>query len=259
MFQDSFIFLPGIGRERERMIWDAGIKIWDDFIRAKTIPGISSIMRWKHVQTLKEAQRAWEQKDYFWFATHWPTDEQWRLFDALKSTAVAIDIEVEDRGTILLVAITWDGATRVVAGQHPATGRLLQRILAQASVLLTFNGRAFDWPLLTRIYRLGELRIPHIDLYGVSRQCGLVGGLKKLELEVGIQRPEEVQGWTGATALLHLQAAREGEHGEEFLDAAMTYTACDAEHLLPLAEYLIPQLWRRVRTPEEGITIQMRP
>ena len=40
MLENSFIFLDGIGRTRERSLWRGGIWTWEEFVDAQRMRGI---------------------------------------------------------------------------------------------------------------------------------------------------------------------------------------------------------------------------
>jgi uncharacterized protein len=79
----------------------------------------------------------------------------------------------------------------------------LEQRLNQASMLVTFNGKSFDWPLLMSRYVMNRRRkpvqLPHLDLLHVARRLhkqrlGSVT-LKRLESEVlGLERGEDIDG-----------------------------------------------------------------
>lgn len=83
------------------------------------------------------------------------------------------------------VALPWDSTDR------------LRDALAQASVLVTFNGTLFDLRFLRRDHPDVALPSFHIDLRYLARRAKLVGGQKVIERTLGIdlrQGLEEVDG-----------------------------------------------------------------
>ncbi|HEX2173091.1 MAG TPA: ribonuclease H-like domain-containing protein [Dehalococcoidia bacterium] len=90
-------------------------------------------------------------------------------------------------------------------GEEPALLDALADLLAGFSAVITFNGRAFDWPLIETRYRLSRRRLPladplHLDLLFPARRvwrhrlesCAL----KDLEPPVlGVRRRDDVPGW----------------------------------------------------------------
>ncbi len=96
--------------------------------------------------------------------------------------------------------------------QEPAMLDCLDAQLARSSVLVSFNGRSFDWPLLCGRYVMNRRptprQLPHVDLLHVARR---VHGhrlrrctLKHLETEVlGFERHGDLDGAEVAATYLH--------------------------------------------------------
>lgn len=111
-------------------------------------------------------------------------------------------------------------------GDEPAMLLLLAELMAQRPVLVTFNGRAFDVPLLETRYMMnrldglvGDIRDrPHIDLLPPSRRlwsrrlasCSL-GSLEQNILGLG-RTTEDVPGW--AIPGLYMDYLRSGDASE---------------------------------------------
>lgn len=79
----------------------------------------------------------------------------------------------------------------------------LEQRLSRASMLVTFNGKSFDWPLLmgrfVMNHRPKPVQLPHLDLLHVARRLHKkrVGSvtLKRLESEVlGLERGKDIDG-----------------------------------------------------------------
>jgi uncharacterized protein YprB with RNaseH-like and TPR domain len=125
-------------------------------------------------------------------------------------------------GTVaFLVGLAWwDGGTlvleqllvRALGEEAPMLARLRERIEA-ASILVTFNGKSFDMPLLRTRYVMARQPLPgeppHLDLLHVARRvhgkrvkqgCRLVA----LEREVlGFERHDDVESGDVAACYLH--------------------------------------------------------
>jgi uncharacterized protein YprB with RNaseH-like and TPR domain len=88
-------------------------------------------------------------------------------------------------------------------GDEPAQLDILSERLAQCQLLVSYNGKAFDWPLLKTRYVMNRREIPgdlpHLDLLHIGRRLhrARLGAcrLKTLESEVlGFERGEDVDG-----------------------------------------------------------------
>ena len=106
---------------------------------------------------------------------------------------------------------TWeDDALRVVQlllPDHPDEPALLDAVareIGPSPVLVTYNGRSFDWPLLVARYRLHRRPAPvlggHLDLLPVVRRLfrHRLGGARLRTVEeslLGVTRHDDVEGW----------------------------------------------------------------
>ncbi len=96
--------------------------------------------------------------------------------------------------------------------QEPAMLETLRELCARCDVLVTFNGKSFDWPLLEGRYVMNTLpglnRLPHLDLLHVSRRIHRrrLGKctLKHIESAVlGFEREGDVEGAEVASRYTH--------------------------------------------------------
>ena len=139
-------------------------------------------------------------------------------------------------------------------GDEPAMLILLADLLASRPVVVTFNGRSFDLPLLDTRYlmnrmddRVGDLRRrPHVDLLPPSRRLWRSRlsscSLSSLEESVlGIHRThEDVPGW--AIPGLYLDYLRSGDASE--LLRVFYHNRIDMLSMVTLAERIIRQFSR---------------
>jgi uncharacterized protein YprB with RNaseH-like and TPR domain len=139
-----------------------------------------------------------------------------RLHDCDPSKALYLDTETTGLGggtgtLAFLIGLAWFDEKGAVLEQlllmspaeEPALLRYLDRCLARSSMLVTFNGKSFDWPLLQSRYVMNRRSapdgLPHLDLLSVARRLhrkrlGSVS-LKRLESEVlGLNRGPDIDG-----------------------------------------------------------------
>lgn len=119
------------------------------------------------------------------------------------------------------------------------------RIWRQTSVLVTFNGTRFDWPVLARAFGLTSLP-PHIDLLAEARPFGYTGGLKAIEPALGVHRSAEEAGSGELAVHLWRQFADNGDEGS--LVHLLRYNTQDVRSLVVLARELL----RRSMDPYPG-------
>ncbi len=175
--------------------------------------------------------------------------EHWRLFPELRSEARYVDIEttgLDPRDPITLVGVSDGHSTCVLVRGRGLTARALREVLADARLLVTWNGGGFDLPRLRASFPGLPWDLPHFDLAVAGRQLGLGGGLKAVERALGVTRPRDLQGVSG------LQAARlwhEHVAGDEAaLRRLVRYCRADVEGLVALA----PRLHRRLAEGDGG-------
>lgn len=169
--------------------------------------------------------------------------EHWRLFPELRSEARYIDIEttgLDPRDPITLVGVSDGHATCVLVRDRGLTARALREVLADARLLVTWNGGGFDLPRLRASFPGLPWDLPHFDLAVAGRQVGLGGGLKAVERAVGITRPRDLQGVGGLEATRLWQDHVAGDEGA--LRRLVRYCRADVESLVALA----PRLHRRL-------------
>lgn len=140
-----------------------------------------------------------------------PTRKSSALSDAhfsplLSSDARVLFLDVETTGLswyydeITIIGWAFGGDYKVlIRGEDPAP---LLADLADASVLVTFNGTLFDLRFLRKT--LGEISLPpmHVDLRYFAKRVGLAGGQKSIERELGVDFRGELEDVDGAAAVL---------------------------------------------------------
>jgi hypothetical protein len=141
-----------------------------------------------------------------------------RLGEAPALGAVWLDTETTGLsagvGThVFLIGVAFREGGRVVVEQYllrrlGAERQMLEAVrerLVQASLLVTYNGRRFDWPLLESRFRLQRLAPPwddppHLDLLPVARRLWrhTVGTARLTAIEsdvIGYCRDSDIPGW----------------------------------------------------------------
>jgi uncharacterized protein len=247
MIGSSFCFLSGVGRRTERRLWQRGIGTWEDFLASSSIPGIGPIRKASYNKVLCQAKVHREEEDARYFAHILSVCDQWRLYEWLRPRAVYLDIETNSFGEITVVGLFGHGGfTSLVRGESLDRRRLCDE-LSEYDLLVTFNGTAFDLPILLNRFPDLPLDQPHIDLCGLGRQLGYRGGLKAIECQLNIQRPVQLQGMSGADAgqlWNRWRHSRDQEARERLLE----YNEADCVNLEPLADLFYCQMVQRVST-----------
>jgi len=244
MIKNTFSLLQGIGEKLERRLWKNGILSWEDFIAANSIDFLSSERKIMYNSHLSEAlQNLIDGRSNYFFRTLRHT-EHWRLYQAFRNNAVALDIETDGNpanhgGSVTIVGL-YDGFDYLplVRGQNLTSERLAQE-LAQYNYIITFFGSVFDLPFLRETLNL-TIQIPHFDLCFSGKKTGLKGGLKIVEETLGIYRDESVKGFDGFDAVRLWNSAQKGN--SEALELLLAYNRCDTANLFPLADIIFERL-----------------
>jgi len=211
VLQSTFQLAAGIGPQRERRLWSAGVKRWSDFPDASVV----AISRRKDDdlrEALAAAGNALVHRDIGRLAAMIPAREHWRLFADFCDNTAYLDIETGDdsgdfAGVTAISVLDRAGPRLFLRGRNlqdfPSTTR-------NCDILVTFNGLSFDVPILRQAFPGWQPPPCHIDLRHVWARLGEHGGLKALENRVGLGRPDHLAGINGWDAA-HLW--RHGERG----------------------------------------------
>jgi uncharacterized protein YprB with RNaseH-like and TPR domain len=138
-------------------------------------------------------------------------------------------------------------------------GRDLDEFPARAAswtCLVTFNGTAFDLPILRRAFPRWTPPLAHLDLRHAYARLREPGGLKQLEARLGLYRPPHLSRLGGLDAIALWQAQRAGEPAA--LRRLVEYNLYDTFHLKPLAELAYNRLIRRCGMPAPELPITER-
>lgn len=240
MLENTFCHLPRIGLRTEQALWKAGIQTWNDFLKAADIPRISAARKPGFDRELRQAMRARLEGDASYF-TRLPSTQTWRLWEEFKEEACFVDIETDHRNRITVLGVSdgtqsWQFVRGINLDEHG-----VRNVLNRFKLIVTFNGASFDLPIIKRCF--GDIipDVPHLDLRFAAARAGLNGGLKRIEKILGIDRPDAVNGVSGADAIRLWHAYRAtGE--EEYRDLLLQYNEEDILNLKPLAQIVYERL-----------------
>jgi uncharacterized protein YprB with RNaseH-like and TPR domain/predicted nuclease with RNAse H fold len=243
MLQQTFIHIPGIGKQTELELWEHGIHSWDDADRFDKRFGAVGA-RLQHVldEYIPLSREALRVKDAAFFERLAALGEAWRLFPEFADRCVYLDIETTGLSTVfdtVTMVGLYDGRTYKVF----IDGDNLQEFPAHVrnySVVVTFNGAGFDLRFLKLAFPNIELPPIHIDLRWVTRRLGMKGGLKSIEAELGLSRAESVQELTGYDATVLWAQYLRGEKAA--LDRLIQYNTEDVVHLKAIMEIAYDKL-----------------
>lgn len=248
MLPRTFVHVPGIGPVTERALWERGITSWQQFLERP--PSISIPLRYRSqaYQLIAQSDEALRNADVAFFGRHLPPGEWWRVYADFESTAVFLDIETTGFSRygdeITLIGLL-DGKYRQM--HTLLSGYNLERVgdlLSRYAIVVTFNGTLFDLPFL--LAKFPALRLPpiHLDLRYLLKRLGHVGGLKRIEQELGIRRSTEIASVDGFMATVLWARYQRGDRAA--LDQLVNYNAADVKNLQSLMRYSYQQLAARL-------------
>ncbi|MCL1916017.1 MAG: ribonuclease H-like domain-containing protein [Desulfovibrionaceae bacterium] len=227
MLTSGFLHLPGIGPATDAKLRAAGLDNWEKAL-AHPAPPLNPATLADFRRGLLESQERLDRlgpDDALWFSERLPPREQWRLFPHFRSSAAYVDIETNGLGgreAVVTAISLYDGKNL----RSYVNGRDLEGFpedLSRHSLLVTWNGRAFDLPFIRRCLRI-PARMAHLDLLPVFRAMNLRGGLKKVEKSLGLDR-DELEGVDGLDAVRLWREHQIGVPGA--LETLLAYNAAD--------------------------------
>lgn len=247
MLRESFIFLPGVSQKKEQVIWQHAPD-WNSFLSKESIPSISVDNKRQYNAMIEEVKSAVYDDRLDVLAHRFPSAEQWRLYQDFKDEAAFLDIETGPEGDVTVVGISDGTDTKTLVQGINLDRQSLLDAIKPFKALVTFNGKSFDVPVLKKYFRI-PFQMPHVDLKVVCGRLGLTGGLKVIEPQLGIKRPDEIKFVTGQQAA-ELWRCWKATRDKDFFDMLITYNTEDCINLKTIADKLVPQLWHKTRHGE---------
>jgi len=245
LLHQTFLHIPGVGKQTERMLWAHGLHSWDDADRfEKRFGFVGARLQQKLDEYIPRSREAVRRKDASFFHRLSSVGEGWRLFPDFAGRCAYLDIETTGLSSVfdtITVVGLYDGVNyrAFVAGEN------LQELpthLEKCSVLVTFNGTGFDLRFLKLAFP--ELRLPpaHIDLRWVTRRLGMKGGLKSVECTLGLKRSSEIEDLSGYDATVLWAQYLRGERAA--LERLIQYNTEDVVHLKAIMEMAYDRLFK---------------
>jgi uncharacterized protein len=246
MITESFIFLPKVSHITERKIWRQDVFDWDSFLSRKSIFGFNNYRKEVFDKEISRAKSALKNENFSFFNSVLPKKEHFRLYNKLKDNVVFLDIETSGYYGDPTVIGLYDGYdTKTFVRGFNFDRKSFLNELAKYKAVITFNGLCFDMPVLEKYFGFKWTR-PHIDLRFVCSRLGYGGGLKNIEKIFGIKRDDGVEGMSGEDAvLLWREWRKKGDRSA--LDKIVAYNEEDIINLKPLADKVIPLLWKSLK------------
>lgn len=254
MLEHTFVHLPGVGSGTETALWRRGITTWQEFLSERRVSRISDERKERMDAALLEGCGRLRDSDSRYFRAKLSEKHMWRLLKDFRPGTVYLDIEttgISIRSPVTVVGVCAGGRTHTLVKGRNLSGPSLEAILSAADLVVTFNGKGFDMPVLRAQYPGWVPDVPHIDLRHLLARLGHHGGLKAIERSLGVSRDRRVEMMTGADAV-YLWRLWE-EHGKSnALDLLIEYNTADCENLKTLADYAYGKMRERTFTAVAG-------
>jgi uncharacterized protein YprB with RNaseH-like and TPR domain/predicted nuclease with RNAse H fold len=243
MLQQTFIHIPGVGKHTEQGLWEHGIHCWDDADRFEKRFGFAGVkLQQKLDDYIPRSRDAIKNKDASFFQRLSTLGEAWRIFPEFADQCVYLDIETTGLSSVfdsVTMVGLYDGRKyNVYIEGHNLPD--FQEDLKKYSVVVTYNGAGFDLRFLRFAFPNLVLPPVHIDLRWTSRRLGLMGGLKEVERQMGISRPDGVADIGGFEATVLWSKYLRGDRAA--LEQLVQYNTEDVVHLKAIMEMTYDRL-----------------
>ncbi|MCK4588929.1 MAG: ribonuclease H-like domain-containing protein [Nanoarchaeota archaeon] len=242
MLKNTFIHIPGIGKNTENRIWQSNIFGWEEFLENHHKLSIAPSRKQRINFHLKRSIKAYQDQDHKFFINEIPSREHWRVYPEFKDQCCFLDIETtglsKHRNQITLIGL-YDGQESKIFVQGKNMHQFEEEI-KKYSLIITFNGKCFDLPFIQAKFPDLDLNKFHIDLRFALRELGFLGGLKRIERELNINRDDDLQDINGFEAVRLWYKYKKGD--ENALQLLMKYNQADIENLKILMDFAFDKL-----------------
>jgi uncharacterized protein YprB with RNaseH-like and TPR domain len=228
----TFCCFDGVSVAAERRLWQSGCLSWREYLLLER----SIFSARKHAKVrgqIGQAQVAFESCSWDFFLNRLKAPESIRVLPHVRDAVGYLDIETTGLAAtdvVTTIALYRRGEARCFV--RGINLEVFLRELSGLSMIVTYNGAAFDLPRLRKLFRI-DLALPHLDLMHVLRALGYTGGLKWCETLLGISRPDSVA-LNGPDAV-DLWRAWESRGDRSSLLALLRYNIADVVSLERLA------------------------
>jgi predicted nuclease with RNAse H fold/uncharacterized protein YprB with RNaseH-like and TPR domain/dephospho-CoA kinase len=248
MLLNTFRHLKGIGKKSEISLWEKGITDWEKYLKVNG--NQLTIFKNQKRNPILSSINAYKKGDIHFFARTLPHSEYYRI--ALTYPGETLFLDIETTGLSIyydyLTLVGWSLGQNYGVCFWGQDATSLISVLKSAKAIVTFNGSLFDLKFLRKTFP--DIYIPpvHIDLRFFARRVGLSGGQKKIEPEVGFERPDSVKEMGGESAPILWYKYRRGD--KKSLKQLINYNHADVEGMKWILDHSIDQIYAREKIPD---------
>ena len=236
MIDQTFIHCPGIGPKTEERLKSLGLHCWSDCLQTPDSLPFGGQKRDKFLEQLEASRIALKENNIKYLVKHLPSREHWRILATYFDQATFFDIEttgLSSYDSIITVIVAYQkGQLHTFLFQENLDDFL--ELVEMSNLLVAFNGNSFDIPFVENAFNIPDIGCPFIDLRWICYHLGYRGGLKSIERELCIKRPQEVASIDGFEAISLFLDWQKGD--QQAKDKLVKYCKADV-----LSTYLVAQ------------------
>lgn len=241
LVEGAMAHLRHVGAKRLEALSRSGVANWRQALAAAPPAGFSAAV-WDRVQQEVAACCGMlERRDLRTLCRSLRNADHWRVLYEFWEEASYFDVETEGLGNnagITVIVCLHRGELRRFTRAEGLDGFL--ELLDDVKLLVSFNGCGFDIPQVLRWFHVPELPCAHVDLRWVCFHQGWRGGLKRIERELGLERPADLEGVGGDDAV-RLWQRWDSRRDETALRLLTRYCSADVVALRLVAARLLAQ------------------
>ena len=251
MLRHSFIHMPGVGPSTERSLWEKGLHEWGDCLtrRASRLCGYSMAAELR--SHARESEFNLRNGNAAYFDRLLPKSEAWRMYGDFRDRAAFVDVETtgrqgQDQGEITVIGL-FDGRRTKVFVKGKNLGDFIDEVRKYV-LLVTYNGRQFDVPVVCDLFGNIFAHMAHLDLQYALQRLGYEGGLKPIQEQLGFRR-DGMLGLLDGRCAIWLWEEYEKNGNKDALSTLLRYNLEDAVVLQGLAEAVYNESTRKLPVP----------
>lgn len=242
MLNNTYIHIPGVGKKLEQKIWAQGINTWEEFLENQQRISLPLARKARICEAIKESSEHLAAKNCCFFSQCLPSAEHWRAYPLFSDSMAFVDIETtgfsQRRDKITVIGIYNGNEVKTYIKDVN-----LEEVINEFSkykLLVSFNGARFDLPFIKSEFPEIEFNQLHIDLLYPLKRIGYSGGLKTIEISLGIERDADTKDITGFDAVRLWKQYLRGD--QEALEKLIKYNKQDIVNLKTIIELTYPKM-----------------
>ncbi len=221
MIDQTFLHCPGIGPKTDSRLKSLGYTCWQDCLDRQSDLPFSELFKDRFLDTIRNSLSALKKNDLGFLTSCLPPREHWRILGRYFSDATFFDIEttgLSSYDSIITMITAYHQENLFTFVYEDNLDDFLQ-LVDQATLLVTFNGNSFDIPFIENSFNIPDIGCPYIDLRWICYHQGYTGGLKSIERQLYLRRPEDVRHVDGYEAVLLFERWQAGstEAGQKLI------------------------------------------